>query len=266
MKVFLAGAGGDTYPHLCEKYKMQKLYSALNERRRIQEYPTRSPLMVDSGAHSWNKTSINPGGGHAKTALPPLDQWMETLTKLYLSWDMPSRLLVELDVYAEAPLAAIDEMAEAVRSKLKYATFVRVYHPMIDAGSCRVLKQWIDQGYTYLGVGMDAAPVWGKVFKLTRDKIRLHGFAATKEDLLFKYPFFSVDSSTAIAAARYGGGYGATGKYRGKDRLIKEKSVQLVRPNLHAAIEDGVRAMKALQDRVTKFWEAKGIVWPDLPT
>ncbi len=43
-----------------------------------------------------------------------------------------------------------------------------------------------------------------KVFAITRDTVKTHGFAVTSYTQLYKYPFYSVDSSSWTAPARFG--------------------------------------------------------------
>lgn len=260
MKVILAGMGAASYKKACLKYGMTKLYSALNEKRQIDNWLPQNPLMVDSGAHSWNKIGMNVVGGKVKKGLPPLRQWCEELIEHYARWDQPNYTLVEMDVYAELPMADIDELAKRMRERIKNATFMRVFHLCLDDGNLTVLKKWLDEGYTYIGLGLDAMPVWGKIFQLTKDKIRYHGFAATSKDIMLTYPIYSVDSSTAIAGARYGGGF-VDGRYVGKDKLIKLQHPSAVIDSHHGRIEEGVKAMKELQDFVTDVWTERGIVW-----
>jgi hypothetical protein len=260
MRVILAGMGSPIYVKTVKHYGMVKLYSALNERRQIEKWDTGYPLMVDSGAHSWNKTSLNVVGGKASNQLPPLKQWCDHILSWYAALDHKNFTLVEMDVYAELPMDYIDSMARLMMATLKQATYMRVYHLMLDGGSLRVLKQWLDDGHTYIGLGLDSMPVWGKVFNLTRDRIKYHGFAATRQEVLLRYPLYSADSSTAIAGARYGGNY-CNGKYVSKQQLAKMRSPLAVVDETDKRIQNGVKAMYEMQEHVTKVWERRGITW-----
>lgn len=260
MKIILAGMGSPIYVQTVRHYKMVKLYSALNERRQIERWETKYPLMVDSGAHSWNKTSLNVVGGKASATLPPLKDWCDHILQWYAKHDHEAFTLVEMDVYAELPMDYIDSMARIMMATLKRATYMRVYHLMLDGGSLRVLKQWLDDGHTYIGLGLDSMPVWGKVFNLTRDRIRYHGFAATRKEVLLKYPLYSADSSTAIAGARYGGNY-HEGRYVSKEQIKRMRSPLAVIDETDKRIQYGVRAMFEMQEYVTKVWERRGVVW-----
>lgn len=43
-----------------------------------------------------------------------------------------------------------------------------------------------------------------QVFSITKDKIKTHGFAVTSHNQLYRYPFYSVDSSSWTAPSRFG--------------------------------------------------------------
>ena len=43
-----------------------------------------------------------------------------------------------------------------------------------------------------------------KVFSITRDKVKTHGFAVTSVNTLLAYPFYSGDSSSWVVGAKYG--------------------------------------------------------------
>lgn len=260
MRIILAGMGAPVYANAVKHYKMTKLYSALNEQKVIDKWDFNHPIMIDSGAHSWNKIGMNVVGGKASGNLPPLNVWIDQMFKLYSRWDKPNAVLVELDVYAELPWKAIDDMAAVFQANIKHGTFMRVFHKIMDDGKLTILKKWLDEGHTYIGLGLDCLPLWGKIFALTKDRIKYHGFAATRKDLLLKYPLYSADSSTAIAGARYGGNF-HDGRYVSKQYLKRVRSPLAVIDSSDKRIEHGVKAMYEMQEYVTKVWERRGIIW-----
>lgn len=260
MRIILAGMGAPIYAETVRAYNMTKLYSALNEARAINTWPQNYPLMIDSGAHSWNKIGMNVVGGKASSNLPPLSDWCHSLIEAYKTWDRPSNILVELDVYAELPLKTIDDMASLIMSSLKHASFMRVFHKPLDDGRLTILKKWLDEGHTYIGLGLDSLPLWPKIFALTKDKIKYHGFAATRKELLCTFPLYSADSSTAIAGARYGGGF-LEGRYVSKQHLAKKRSPLAMLSHSDERIKHGVRAMYNLQQFITRLWESRGVQW-----
>ncbi len=90
--------------------------------------------------------------------------------------------------------------------------------PVFHLGSdIKWLKMYLDKGYDYLAMGgMVPNPpnilipaldkIWGEY--LTNDdgmpKIKVHGFAVTSVQLVHRYPWYSVDSTSWVKFGRYG--------------------------------------------------------------
>lgn len=92
------------------------------------------------------------------------------------------------------------------------------------------------------------------VFYRTRDKIRVHGFGMTAIDLLKRYPFYSVDSTSWLAGGRYnfvmtlkGTDLKSSHEFRGLSNMEKD------RRNIMATIK--------MTKFITALWEKRGIKW-----
>jgi len=73
MILFLAGAMSRSTQRHCYARNWPKLWSYLNEKREIEKIPNnnKSKILVDSGAHSWNKMGLNRiGNASLQTNLP----------------------------------------------------------------------------------------------------------------------------------------------------------------------------------------------------
>lgn len=86
--------------------------------------------------------------------------------------------------------------------------------------------------YKYVGVNQALKPFARKYYELAEKyRVRVHGFAWTELELLKKYPFFSVDSTTWLGGARYGTTYTYDGKnfktvpYYHKSRVRKARKL-----------------------------------------
>lgn len=79
------------------------------------------------------------------------------------------------------------------------------------------LKKYIDAGYEYIALGgmvPESKPwlkgwlddIWSTYLtdKAGRPKIKIHGFGLTTFDLMLRYPWYSVDSTSWVLAGRYG--------------------------------------------------------------
>ena len=174
--------------------------------------PDQFRFFLDSGAYSaWTRgTKID------------LDEYLEFI---YANLD-------QIDVYASldvipgkpgqvATPAERDEAAEASWSNYIYMVDqgfdpLPVYHYGEDL---RFLERMLDFGCHYIGigglVGVRAGPrqLWlDRIFdRLTDDKgmpiVKTHGFGMTSIPLIFRYPWYSVDSTTWLKMSAYGAVY-----------------------------------------------------------
>lgn len=89
-----------------------------------------------------------------------------------------------------------------------------VFHTREDP---KWLKKYMDAGYDYLALGgmVPESKVWLKQWldhiwgdyltdKKGRPLIKIHGFGLTTFDLMLRYPWYSVDSTSWVLAGRYG--------------------------------------------------------------
>jgi hypothetical protein len=227
MRLLVAAATNQWFDDKCVEHDISKLFSALTERKNINRWPSDKFLMVDSGAYSWNKSTLGNNQKPSKTKLPDID-----------------------DVCKEV---------KNIGGKFQY---MRVYHPILDGGSLTVLKKWIDEGHTYIGLGNDSRHLYDKIFSMTKDKIKYHGFAVTKDDMCIKYPFYSCDSSTVISARKYGSCYKFRLYQLLKKEIIAKKKVEAV-IDVDRRMEDGLIALKKSEQFYTELWKKRGVEWKD---
>jgi hypothetical protein len=89
-----------------------------------------------------------------------------------------------------------------------------VFHTREDPGW---LKKYIDAGYDYIALGGMVPEskawlkhwlddIWGNYLVKSDGtaRIKIHGFGLTTFDLMLRYPWFSVDSTSWVLAGRYG--------------------------------------------------------------
>jgi len=82
------------------------------------------------------------------------------------------------------------------------------------------LQRYIDEGYDYIFLGgmvPESTPVlrkwldhvWGRYLtnKDGTPKIKVHGFGLTTTELMFRYPWYSVDSTSWVMTSMFGGCY-----------------------------------------------------------
>jgi hypothetical protein len=263
VRIVCAGGTRMEYTNLCVKHRAAKLYSVLNDKSHIRRWQSDELfLMIDSGAHSWNKFTITKIG-HSSSGdnLPPIKDHAEWYLQLIYQFRHRPWIFVELDCYGNLDKSYIDQMYHRVKAIKGNFEFIRVYHPTIDNGSCSELRKWIDEGQTYIGIGNDSIPILDRIFSLTGTSVKVHGFAMTKESLLLQYPFYSVDSTSPLACEMYGSKTQGV-KQVPKERLVKNRDPALVRDRF-LRLEDAVREIKKTELFLTRYWLQRGVNWND---
>ena len=168
MKIHLAGDHDKNNDLFMKKYKANRLFSFLGQERAIRNWWDFSKLMVDSGAHSWNKYTINKVATSATIQvknLPKIEEYAETYIEFLKSFNNENAVFVELDTYGAIVKKYIDDMYDKIMCiPGRKFQFIRVYHPIIDNGSLEELFRWIDEGQTYIGLGNDSTYLFDKIF------------------------------------------------------------------------------------------------------
>jgi len=263
MKIIIAGSNTRGVEDCCKKYNMPKLYSILNERKNIEEWDDNHFLMVDSGAHSWNKETITPVGMKRTSKIKPAGEFIQTYFEFIKKHGHKKLVFVEFDVYGHLPVEQINEFYNEVQKLNMKSKFIRVYHPMLDDGTLNVLNEWIEQGHEYIGIGNDSTPYLDSIFNVTKDKVRLHGFAMTKMPLMEKYPFFSVDSTSPLSTVIFGRYTRPIMSFNERDDIIKMKSIECYHED-HERLENAVLETAKAQEYITNLWLKKNISWKEL--
>ncbi len=262
MKVIAAGNNTRGFNDVCMKYDHPKLHSFLNEKGFIEKWDDRYSLMVDSGAHSWNKETINSIGMKGKKVLKPAQEFMATYLDFIRQQRQKKMVFVEFDVYGHLDKKLIDDFYHKVQALNISGVFMRVYHPMLDGGDLSVMKEWIAEGHKYIGIGNDSTEILREIFTLTRDKVKIHGFAMTKIGLMEKFPFYSVDSTSALSTIIFGRYSIPQMTFKERAEVIEEKSIECFHDDWER-LENAIIELQVVQKYMTQLWAKKGIVWDE---
>ena len=263
MKIIVAGSNTRGAENLVKENGLIKLYSILNERKLIEDWDDNYTLMVDSGAHSWNKETTTKIGMKRNSALKPAGEFLEKYLDFVTKNKDRKLVFVEFDVYGHLPEQQIDEAWEYVMSLDKKLKFMRVYHPIMDGGSLRAFKKWVEQGQEYIGIGNDSTHLLDEIFDITKDQIKLHGFAMTKPKLMQRYPFFSVDSTSPLSTVIFGRYTRPIMSFDERKDIIDRKSIKCYDGD-YERLQKAVIETREAEDLFTEIWRKKGIVWPEL--
>lgn len=264
MKIVVAGSDTRGSQEQCLKNGVWKLYSILNEKKLIEKWDDENPLIVDSGAHTWNKESITKVGMKGKTKLKPANEFIEFYYNFIMAHKHKKFVFVEFDTYGHLSKEVIDEYYyKIVKTEGMVAKFARVYHPILDGGSLDTLRKWMDEGQDYIFIANDSNHMLDEIFHLTQDKVMIHGLAMTKARLLMQYPFFSVDSTSPLSTVIFG-------RYSRSIMAFDERSDIIARKSIKCFDDDPDRLEKAIietkesEDLFTELWKKKGVIWPEL--
>lgn len=138
---------------------------------------------------------------------------------------------------------------------------IPIYHLSDYLKDRGLLKQFIDDGYPYIGIGGvagEGSPVklqkqfYDYIFNITRDKIKLHGLGITSEPILERYPWYSVDSTSWLSFARYGNSKSNSRKMA----MVKAKGKHYLQNT-----QEEAHHWAMLERKMTYLWKQRGVVW-----
>jgi hypothetical protein len=158
-----------------------------------------------------------------------------------------------------------------------------VYHPSeyVDSNHRELLERWVGDGYQYIAAGGMAGTNCKKDFlyryldfvfsKTIEKKVKIHGFGITDFDILKRYPFYSVDSTTWLNGAIYG----EVQEFEMSSMTIKKlrspkiesrvKSPKLKSHKLLMHYNDrvttNIRSFLTFEKFVTCLWKQRGVKW-----
>jgi hypothetical protein len=158
--------------------------------RFLAELPARRRVFADSGAFS----------AHTVGAAVDVDDYADWLAR----WSPWLTLYANLDVLGDPRATRANQ--QRLEDRGLHPT------PVFHAGSpWAELERYLAEGYTYIALGglvgkpLSAVRPWlAKVFRIVSGAAALHGFGVTNWDLLRRFRWHSVDSTTWVGSARYG--------------------------------------------------------------
>lgn len=244
-------------------------------------------IIIDSGAHTFfseqtgEGLSVSVHKKKSKTKDTP-EQYWEKYKKWLVSYHQFIDYFVELDIGEIVGQKRVLEWREELKALGLYNKCITVYHPDIMSWN-DYIATLEDSQSKFVALEGDRPQKrtrlpYLKLIKECYDRgIKVHGFAMTKNDVVDKYPFFSVDSTSWKAGCQYGSAKVLTSegikgvKFKKKSDFAKVKGDNLLdihnTNNKHLSrmknFELTIKSYKAWQDNATKLWEKRGIIWKD---
>lgn len=261
----IAAVNASNYPYLLLSHAYYKALPKITA--------TPQAFIADSGAFTaWNsgkQVSIDDYAGWAKE----------------LAGRFPDFQAINLDVIpGEAGRTSTpQEREEGMRQSLRNADYLRskglpvveVFHQDEPMDFLEELCQRLPEGGLLAlsprnDVSLKARCDWLQV--LTRFMInryrdpaaipRCHGLAATSEQMLKSFPFFSADSSSWVSPATYGRLRTSNGTSVTNAEALGGNHAR--GPNWDAMLvllRESIRAVQISQDNLTSLWKKRGVVW-----
>lgn len=286
MKIFLAGGEGSDPQELLSKIDNIFLsYYYLRNSKKSEEIlkNTRKnckTIIIDSGAHTFFSERASEGlsvSVHKKTTKTKEDP--DQYFKKYLQWIKENEkffdFFVELDIGEIVGQKKVEKWRNEIGKAKLLKKCITVFHPAVM--SFEDYKKLVDSSESkYVAVEGDRPQLRKRIdylplLKYAYDrKVRVHGFAMTKRDVMEKYPFYSVDSTSWIAGTQYG-----SQLFKIKEKVInirfsysgiRTKEIKKVLENKNnlknqrkVLLEESIKAYKQLEKFYSDLWAKKGI-------
>jgi hypothetical protein len=292
MIIYLAGAEGGDTDNLIEQNSIRHGFASYYYIRTMKNKAEKMQflrkhirkIVIDSGAHSFfselheEGMSVSVHIKKTKTKETPDEYW-----ELYKKWLLANQeyfdYFVELDIGEIVGQDKVLQWREELKELGLYHKCITVYHPDVVTE-----KEWVeyikDSQSKYVAVEGDrplrSRLPYGRLLKYAYDHgVRVHGFAMTKKDVMEKYPFYSVDSTSWKAGVMYGRGY-VVGHDGVKAVCFKDKKdVSLIKAPMSvkqlnhktasisckSRLYLSIKAYQKMENYYTKLWTKRGIVW-----
>lgn len=243
MKLHFAGADANN--------KYNEILKAAGAVNRLESYHSLKGKAHSSG---FETMLIDSGGFVARSKGVPIDV---KKFAAYLNFN-EVKLAFELDTNSvKETLANRDYLMSKTKTQI-----IPVFHyDRHKAKDLQVLLDLVDN-FEYIAIGGVVGAhlseykeklLYDRVFSRTQDKVKVHGLGTTTVRILKAYPFYSVDSTSWLAAARYGNFKSLPNEdqaeFRKKNRHYLDNTAREVKYWLH------------LEKYITGLWAQKGITW-----
>jgi len=240
-------------------------------------------VFVDSGAHTFFSEDevVGAAGVHQKKTKTEeshqeyFDKYVVWLKRNYEQYDY----FAELDIGDIIGQEKVNQWREALKKEKLYSKCVTVYHP-----NCMSWKDYIDMledsESKYIALEGDRndrkrLPYLKLIKECYKKNIRVHGFAMTKDSVMNKLPFYSVDSTSWMSGVMYG-----VIPFFNKRRISNVPVKNIIdaaksgcRFNVNFLhykdktkqklyrLRQGITAYQKAQKYYTKLWQKRGINW-----
>ncbi len=240
-------------------------------------------VFVDSGAHTFfseDETLANAGVHQKKTKTKEspevyFNNYVIWLKRNYQHYDY----FAELDIGDIVGQELVNKWREVLKKENLYSKCVTVYHPRVMDWKAYI-DMLEDSESKYVALEGDRSnrkrlPYTKLIKECYTRGIKVHGFAMTKDSVMSRYPFYSVDSTSWLQGSMYGQiTYWDGFKIKAVPRRDKNKFSKLGgRANIkllnnpdkkqqrYYEQKIGINAYQTAEKYYTKLWLKRKIKW-----
>ena len=246
MIMYFAGAEGKTSYELLKKCGVKDIL--------VSAYSLRYKKDLTTHTEKFKRVFLDSGGYSARIRGVIID------VKEYANYINKNKIKLAFNLDTMDIKETLDNQKYLEKNTKAY--IVPVYH--YSDYKNRKYRSLIDdfiKDYEYISIGGvagmrlggDAESLYDYVFNKTRDKVKVHGLGITGESVLKRYPFYSVDSTSWIAPARYGA------SMRNINPQLK-LSIKNNRDSEYRLIKE-IEHYKKIGQEATEIWEQRGVKW-----
>lgn len=177
----------------------------------MRQYPrTKGFITIDSGAHSFfglQGMSCTSGKTPLSVEKPDEEKYFAAYCDWLEKYWSDINYFVELDIQSIIGIERVRAWRQVLKDRGLFSKCIMVHHSSDPPGHFEELLETSESRYIgFEGkrerkILLDYMPLLKRCYEA---KIRVHGFALTSRDVVSKYPFFSVDSTTWANTTRYG--------------------------------------------------------------
>jgi hypothetical protein len=284
MIVYLAGCEGVTQRYNVDLPLGSSMFCSYFERKQsesflswVHEQPHRI-ITVDSGAHSFfSTTGIACGTQKRGGKLPEPDIYLRSYIEwIKVHWEKID-YFVELDIQSIVGLPKVLEWRRLLRSEGIFSKCITVHHACdTDEDFLRSIEESESHYVGLEGLRGGVCHLdYMKLIRMCYDRsTKVHGFGLTSGKWLLSFPFYSVDSSSWLNPAKYGGipvinEFGMVRYVTGrKDNFFEHNyPVEFIgklsgteyRTRLNYQLIEHTK----MEKQITRIWQSRGIDWDE---
>lgn len=235
-------------------------------------------VTIDSGAHSFFAfIGLSVSSHKSKNEMPDPEVYFAKYLAWIKEWYDFADFFVELDLQDIVGQPKVLEWRQKYKDAGVWDKIITVHHSMNSWQDYEDLIADSDSKYIALeGLrgGKENIPYLKLIKYAYQNKVKVHGFALTNQNIICKYPFYSVDSSSWTAVNRYGitfkfdEGKGRMNQFAPSKKTFLKFHIPIEMHNTLVEAENRLKKLefaqlqfRAMGEFYDRFWKVRGVDW-----